>query len=118
MAANGHLLHITTRSAWEQARSSGAYAPPSIETEGFIHLSEPDQVVRVANARYAGETDLVLLCIDRDRLDAPLRYEIGDPGSEERFPHLYGELPAEAVVKVLDFRETAAGFELPPGYFE
>jgi uncharacterized protein (DUF952 family) len=116
VAADGRLLHITPRSAWEQAQSSGAYAPPSLETEGFMHLSEPHQVVRVANARYAGVADLVLLCIDRERLGAPLRYEIGDPGSDERFPHLYGALGLEAVVTVLDFRETATGFELPPGY--
>jgi uncharacterized protein (DUF952 family) len=41
VAANGRLLHITTRSAWEQAQSSGTYAPRSLEIEGFIHLSEP-----------------------------------------------------------------------------
>jgi uncharacterized protein (DUF952 family) len=110
------LLHITTRSAWDKATSSGVYAPASLEVEGFVHLSEPDQVVRVANARYAGGADLVLLCIDRARLGAPVKYEIGDPGSDERFPHLYGAIEIDAVVAVLDFRETATGFELPPGH--
>jgi uncharacterized protein (DUF952 family) len=79
----------------------------------------PHQVVKVANARYAGVSDLVLLCIDPVRLDAPLRYEIGDPGSDERFPHLYGDLELDAVVSVLDFPEAATGFELPLSpYFE
>jgi uncharacterized protein (DUF952 family) len=119
VAANGRLLHITTRSALERAQTSGAYAPPSLETEGFIHLSEPHQVVAVANARYAGVADLVLLCIDPARLGAPLRYEIGDPGSDERFPHLYGVLEVDAVVSVLEFAETTTGFELPLSpYFE
>jgi uncharacterized protein (DUF952 family) len=116
MAVDGRLLHITTRDAWEQARSAGSYAPPSLEIEGFIHLSEPHQVIRVANARYAGAADLVLLSIDHTRLGAPLKYEIGDPGSDERFPHLYGEVNLDAVTTVLDLRETATGFELPAGY--
>jgi uncharacterized protein (DUF952 family) len=116
VAVDGRLLHITTRAAWEHAQSAGSYAPPSLESEGFIHLSEPHQVVSVADARYAGAADLVLLSIDRARLGAPVKYEIGDPGSEERFPHLYGALNLDAVVAVLDFPETATGFELPPGY--
>jgi uncharacterized protein (DUF952 family) len=70
-------------------------------------------VVRVANARFAGARDLVLLCVAVDRLAAPLRYEVGDPGSAELFPHLYGPLNAEAVVRVVPFEEGAEGFALP-----
>jgi uncharacterized protein (DUF952 family) len=83
------ILHITTRAAWEAARAAGRYEAPSLAAEGFIHLSDPDQVVRVADARYSGVPDLVLLCVAPERLAAPLRYETSDAG-EERFPHLYG----------------------------
>jgi uncharacterized protein (DUF952 family) len=71
-------------------------------------------VVRVANARFAGRRDLVLLRVAVDRLRAPLRYEPGDPGSDELFPHLYGPLDIDAVVRVIPFVEDRAGFVLSP----
>jgi len=68
----------------------------------------------VADARFAGADDLVLLCVDADRLTAPLRYEPGDPGSTELFPHLYGPLDTTAVIDALPFPEGPGGFALPP----
>ena len=87
--------------------------PAAYDADGFIHLSTAAQVVRVAHARFAGARDLVLLCVAADRLAAPLRYERGDPGSDELFPHLYGALQVDAVVRVLPFVEGAGGFALP-----
>ncbi len=87
--------------------------PAAYGADGFIHLSTAPQVVRVANARFAGARDLVLLCVAADRLRAPLRYERGDPGSDELFPHLYGSLKADAVIRVLSFDEGPDGFVLP-----
>jgi uncharacterized protein (DUF952 family) len=107
------IFHITTRAEWEAARAAGRYAPPSLAQEGFIHFSDADQVVGVADARFSGARDLVLLCVPVDRLDAPLRYEGAEPGGE-RFPHLYGALDAGAVVRVVPFAEAGGGFVLPP----
>jgi uncharacterized protein (DUF952 family) len=70
-------------------------------------------VVRVANARFAGARDLVLLWVAADRLGAPLRYEPGDPGSDELFPHLYGPLNADAVLRAAAMVEGPDGFVLP-----
>ena len=47
---------------------------------------------------YADVPGLVLLEIDPQRLGAPVRFEEGEPG--EDFPHLYGELNPDAVVRV------------------
>ena len=47
------------------------------------------------------------------RLGAPLRYERGDPGSDELFPHLYGPLEADAVERALPLSEGPDGFALP-----
>jgi uncharacterized protein (DUF952 family) len=71
-------------------------------------------VVRVANARFAGARDLVLLCVAVDRLAPLLRYEVGDAGSPELFPHLYGPLAADAVVETVALVEGSDGFSLPP----
>jgi uncharacterized protein (DUF952 family) len=106
------LFHITTHEAWRQALIEGVYRADSLETEGFIHCSTIHQVVRTANRFYAGQTDLVLLVIDANRLDAELIYEESEPG--ERFPHLYGPLDLDAVSQSLPFQADPSGlFALP-----
>jgi uncharacterized protein (DUF952 family) len=95
------------------AAAAGSYVAAGYAADGFIHLSTREQVVRVANARFTGARDLVLLTVAVDRLTAPLRYEPGDPGSAELFPHLYGPLGTDAVVEVVPLSEGPGGFELP-----
>jgi uncharacterized protein (DUF952 family) len=95
------LVRITERLSWEQAQSLGMFFG-ELETDGFIHLSNPNQVVRVANAMYANEPNLLLLLIDRARVLGEIRDEdLNDLG--EVFPHLYAALNLDAVAKVLEF---------------
>jgi uncharacterized protein (DUF952 family) len=83
-------------------------------THGFIHCSTPDQVHKPANLAL-GLTDLVLLEIDEARLPSPVRYEPGDPGDPQLFPHVYGPIPLTAIVAVHDFPPNPDGtFSLPP----
>jgi uncharacterized protein (DUF952 family) len=103
------IFHITPRQQWEAATDS--YQGDTLETDGFIHCSELRQVVTVANRFYTGQSGLVLLCIEVDRLKSELRYEAAD-GDE--FPHLYGALNLDAIVRVVDFEPSPTGFELPP----
>lgn len=42
---------------------------------------------------------LVVLVVDDALVTAPIRYEAPEPGAE-RFPHVHGPLPVEAVVAV------------------
>lgn len=93
------VYHITTAAEWEIAEVQGHYAAPSLATEGFIHLSAVNQVAGVLERYYSGQTDLVKLSIDTDRLEKPLRYELA-PSVNEKFPHLYGALNLDAVVGV------------------
>ena len=105
------LWHILSRGEWEAAREAGEYRPESLRTEGFIHLSEDKQWLRVANARYAGQTDLVLLSIRADRLKSPVHTE---PADGDAYPHLYGPLNLDAVVDVFPLPCSPDGrIELP-----
>jgi len=113
LSAPATIFHIATRPEWDAASAAGRYVAKGYEADGFIHLSTREQVVRVANARFAGAADLVLLCVVVSRLAAPLRYEPGDPGSDELFPHLYGPLNVDAVERALPFPEGPDGFALP-----
>ncbi len=93
------ILHITTPADWERAQRDGSYTADSLQTEGFIHCSESQQVAWVVNRHFKGRTGLILLHIDRSRLDADVRYENLE-GGEQLFPHVYGAIPVSAVVKV------------------
>lgn len=94
------LTHICQRLAWEKAKTLNTYSPLSLEEEGFIHCSRPQQVIRVANRFYHGQKDLVLLWIDLRRVTSPLYWEAADG---ELFPHFYGPLNIDAVTRVTDF---------------
>lgn len=110
------ILHFCPRSAWEAARTAGAYAADTLASEGFIHCSTADQVHVPANALARGRTGLVLLEVDETRLPEPPRWE-SDPSDPQAmaFPHVYGPIPVAAVVAVHDFPPGADGrFRLPP----
>lgn len=107
------ILHITTRDEWEAARELGIYRLDTLDTEGFIHCSTPEQVLGPANEFYRGRSDLVLLVIDPERLAADLVYE-DLYGSGIAFPHIYGPLNLDAVAGVVPFPPRPDGtFELP-----
>jgi uncharacterized protein (DUF952 family) len=109
-----HIYHITSRRQWLNALKEGLYRGDTLDTEGFIHCSTAAQVVPVANARFRGRSDLVLLKLDPGLLHAELRYEPSEPG--QLFPHIYGPLNPNAVVDVLEFESgTDGSFRLPPG---
>ncbi len=104
------ILHITQREEWEKAKLAGFYRADSLNSEGFIHCSTRTQVIKVANFRFRNERDLVLLCIDSEKVEADIRYE----GVEDLFPHVYGALNVDAVLKVVEFVcEEDGFFELP-----
>ena len=94
------ILHICTKEAWQEAQTGMEYCPPSLEEFGFIHFSRPEQVLDVANALFRGKTNLLLLWVDPQKVEAEIRWEAS---GGEQFPHLYGPLNLEAVLAVQDF---------------
>jgi uncharacterized protein (DUF952 family) len=115
------ICHITSRDAWEAAQAGGEFRSPEFDTIGFIHCSTPEQVVLVANAFFRGQSDLVLLVIEPARLQSPVRWE--PPHSTERvpafmhgsvFPHVYGPINLDAVVRVEQLVPSDSGtFKMP-----
>jgi uncharacterized protein (DUF952 family) len=91
---------------WESTQGN-LYRAASLESEGFIHCSHENQVERIANQFYAQEKDLQVLVIDAGKLTSPLRDE--DPGSGERFPHVYGPITQDAVIEVRKMTRSATG---------
>ena len=102
------IFHITSRAAWDAALGAGIYEADSLVAEGFIHCSTAEQYTWVANQRFRGRTDLVLLHIDPTRLRSQVRYENLE-GGETLFPHVYGAIPIGAVLNVIPLRPLEDG---------
>jgi len=108
------LVHITRRESWIEAQATGLYSADTLSSDGFIHCSKADQVLRVANAFYNHQKDLVLLVINPQKVKAELRWEAGVDSPDELYPHIYGPLNLDAVTSVIDFiAEDDGNFHLP-----
>ena len=95
------ILHITQRKNWETAQREGIYRTDSLRDEGFIHCSTIEQVVGTANLLFESQSGLVLLYLDTDKVKPEIKYE-NLQGGEDLFPHIYGPLNIDAVIKVID----------------
>ncbi|MEY2451878.1 MAG: hypothetical protein QOD92_1452 [Acidimicrobiaceae bacterium] len=80
----------------------------TLADQGFIHCSFRTQVQQIADVVYRGRTDTVLLELDPARLTASIRVENLD-GGDEVFPHIYGPINRDAVVKSTPLRVGADG---------
>lgn len=116
------IIHITTKSDWEKAKQIGEYFALSLKTDGFIHCSTLNQTVDTANLFFKGQHGLVILCIDEVKLKSECKYEDPacskdgkhDPRVDNLFPHVYGPINLNSIVKVVDFPINDVGvFELP-----
>src|SRR5215475_14780254 len=106
------IFHIATAADWQKALQSGGYRVStrgrSLDDEGFIHASSEAQVAPVANAIYHDYDSLLVLVIDPGRLQPEIRYE-QVPGWDAPFPHIYGPLNVDAVVRTLPLERNTEG---------
>jgi uncharacterized protein (DUF952 family) len=108
------LLHITRQESWAEAQTCGLYSANTLSSDGFIHCSKVDQILRVAETFYKHQEDLVLLVIDSHKVKAEVRWEPGVDTPDELYPHIYGPLNLDAVISVLDFKAGSDGKFLLP----
>jgi uncharacterized protein (DUF952 family) len=91
------IYHITTAADWIAAQQKGFYESPSLQSEGFIHCSQENQVAGVLERYFAGKNDLVKLVIDTDKLASRFVFE-WSPSTADTFPHVYGVINLNAVL--------------------
>ena len=102
------IYHITTGDAWAAAQAVGEYEAPSLADEGFIHCSGDEaQTLRVVQRLYSGATGLIVLDVDVIRLKAEVKREPSRSG--EIYPHIYGKINLDAIVRVRDLTLDADG---------
>ncbi|MGF9565544.1 DUF952 domain-containing protein [Neorhizobium sp. JUb45] len=91
------IYKIVTEDLWLDARGKGVFDGASIDlADGYIHLSTAGQAQGTADKYFAGQTGLLLIAVDVDRLGDTLRWEPSRGG--ELFPHLYAPLTFDAVL--------------------
>lgn len=112
---NRILYHITHPESWHTAKTVGKFREPSLESEGFIHCSFLEQMIKTANRFYKGQSGLLILKIDPEKLKPEVRLEAAENG--ELFPHIFGEVNIDAVSAVLPFSPDPDGnfSSLPDG---
>ena len=93
------IYHMCKREEWLEAEATGSYGGSSQDkADGFIHFSTGEQIVESAAKHRTGQTGLLLLAVDPEVLGDALKWETSRGGAE--FPHLYGDLPISAAVRV------------------
>ena len=85
--------HLVPRTDWDAADPDAPWTPPSLEEEGFVHLSFPHQVAGTVDRHFPADAELVVLTVDLDQLRCDVRVEGG-------FPHAYGALDRDAILRV------------------
>lgn len=107
------IYHITNKKEWDKALREYIYIPDSFREEGFIHCSPAEKVSDTLNNFFKGKNDLLLLSIDESKVqDRIIREDLY--GHKFNFPHIYGKLNLDAVIKVTEITADAEGKFLLP----
>lgn len=103
------IYKIISRDDWERTLAKGlAYRgnDGADARDGFIHLSTFEQVHGVLS-RWFRDADLdqyLLVEADTEKIGDTLRWEPGANVEGDLFPHIYGELSADVLVRYGKFR--------------
>ena len=102
------LYFLITKEDWESSKLTSEYRARSLDDQGFTHCSEDEaQVLRVANRLFMGRRDMLVLELDADRLISPVKRDPSRSG--EIYPHIYGPLNIDSVVRVRCLLTDAGG---------
>lgn len=96
------IIHVCTKIDLEKVKESGKYYSGNLISNGYIHCSEVNTILRVANSKWIGRKDLILLFINKNKVKSEIKFEL-DINSGVLYPHIYGLLNLDAIVLVKDF---------------
>lgn len=92
------IYHVVLPEIWETFKTRPSYQAASLQTEGFIHCSFANQLDGVLRRYYRNAGKVLILSIETEKLKSKLVVEPSTGG--EDFPHIYGRLNHNAVVKI------------------
>ena len=90
------VYKIVSQAQWSAAQEAGVFAGAEVDhQDGYIHLSNREQVEKTVALYFADRDDLVLVALEAEPLGAALKWEPSRGG--DLFPHLYATLPIKHV---------------------
>ena len=107
------IYRIAEPAALAAASTAGVYAGTALDrADGFIHCSALDQLAGTLAAHFDAHERLAIAEIDAAALGAALKWEVSRGG--ERFPHVHGDIPFDAITAVhLIRRDEDGAWRLP-----
>jgi uncharacterized protein (DUF952 family) len=108
------IYHLTPAEYFNSLPADQPYRPREFDRDGFIHCTKGEEcMLLVADTLYRRVPGaFLLLVIDERRVTAPVQYEnVGGI----LFPHIYGALNREAIVRVIAMGRRDDGTFLPIG---
>jgi uncharacterized protein (DUF952 family) len=107
------IYKICPEPLWREAERDERFRGAPIDLQdGYIHFSTAAQVRETAAKHFAGQTDLLLVAVEGERLGDALRYEPSRGG--DLFPHLYAELDPRSALWVKPLPLDAEGGHVFP----
>lgn len=94
---SSRLFHLVLPEAWRVADPELPWSPPSLASEGFLHLSLADQLPGTLEVHFDGVPEVWLLEVSPEGLGDALVHEPSRGGA--LFPHLYRALEREEVLR-------------------
>ena len=91
------VYKVAGREVYDASLAAGRFlGQPVDHADGYIHFSTAAQLADTVRLYFAGLGDQVLFQVATAPLGTALRWEASRNGA--LFPHLYGELPMDAVL--------------------
>jgi len=107
------IYKICPAALWRQAEAGGVFRGSPVDlADGYIHFSTAAQARETAAKHFAGQSDLVLVAIDSEKLKGDLKWEPSRGGA--LFPHLYATLDTKAALSVVPLPLGADGKHIFP----
>lgn len=103
------IFHITSKTYFNNQIENGHYFSPTFEQEKFIHLSFKNQVAGTLLRYFLGQNDLILLQLNHEKIERDLVIEPSTNG--ELFPHLYGPIVKDHILKVTELSTITSDFD-------
>ncbi len=91
------IYKIVSTGLWLRAQEKNIVPPmPVDKADGYMHFSTARQLPETLSLHFAGKNSLVLLAVKVAVLIDDLKWETSRGG--DLFPHLYADLPTDAIV--------------------
>ncbi|WP_316858997.1 DUF952 domain-containing protein [uncultured Cohaesibacter sp.] len=110
------IYKLATIEQWDDAKSTGRFkgAPIDIE-DGFIHFSSAGQVEETARKHFRNVPSLLLLTVSVETLQEHGKKLVWEPSrGGALFPHLYDDLPLDAILEQDELAMDDNGFHVFP----